>query len=127
MEHQQSSNRLPHEQDQLSALMEACDSNETAPLKNLVDSLHATSDDLKLGIWPAIDHSHPEMVRYLLAQGVDHVDGFIIQRALKASSLQVLELLREYGWDDVNAKVEGVPLTALLCAFSFLSLTEFVK
>jgi hypothetical protein len=97
MEHQQPRHRLPLEQEQLSALWEACDSNDTAPLAHLVEIWQATPNDLGQGFWAAIDHNHPNMVRYLLEHGVDHVDGFVVQRALKAGSISVLEVLREHG------------------------------
>jgi hypothetical protein len=58
------------------------------------------------------------MVRYLLAQGVDHVDGYVVQRAIKASIIPVLEVLRNYGWDDVNAPLAQVPFAALLYGHS---------
>jgi len=116
MEHQQAEPRQPLGQAQLDALWKACDSDDTVALVRLVEMWQATPSDLARGIWRAIDHSHPNMVRYLLEQGVDRVDGYVIKRALKVGSIPVLEVLREHGWDDIDMKLSEVALTALLCA-----------
>jgi len=116
MEHQQPQPRPPLEQAQLNALWKACDSDDTAALAHLVEMWQATPSDVAQGFWSAIDHSHPNMVRYLLEKGVDHVDGYIIERALKVGSIPVLEVLREHGWDDIDMKLSKVALSALFYA-----------
>jgi hypothetical protein len=120
MEHQQPQPRQPLEQAQLDALWKACDSDDTVALAHLVEISQATPSDLAQGFWSAIDHSHPNMMRYLLEQGVDHVDGYVIQSALKVGSIPVLEVLREHCWDDIDMKLDGVALSALLYAIFLL-------
>jgi hypothetical protein len=61
----------------------------------------------------AIDHNHPDMVRYLPKQGVDSIDRFVFRRALKADCIPVLQVLREHGWDDIDMKLDEVAYHAL--------------
>jgi hypothetical protein len=42
------------------------------------------------------------MVRYLLDLKVDTVDGYMVESALKVSAIQVLDVLRDFGWNDIN-------------------------
>lgn len=104
------------------ALLQACDSDDIERLKQLMETLHAEPKDLQYGIWPAIEHDRSKMVRFLLEMKVDEVDGFMLEMALKASAINVLEVFKEFGWTDVNDGVNRVnssrgsvqPITALL-------------
>jgi len=109
MAHQQPRPRL--EPDQLSALWQACDSKDTAPLAQLIEKLDPSAHDLRTGLTFAIERNHLNMVRYLLERGVP-VDGYVVRVALQARSIPVLEMLREFGWD-VNMKLGEIALTAL--------------
>jgi ankyrin repeat protein len=102
----QPSPRLPPEQ--LSALWRACDSNNIAPLAQLIETLNPPADDLMPGLMVAIERGHLSMIRYLLERGMS-ITGSIVRVALEVRSIPVLEILREFGWD-VNmklAKMEG--------------------
>jgi hypothetical protein len=112
---------LPLHQDQADALFQACDSDNIEHLQNLVRTFQARPQDLRLGFWAAINHNHPRTVRYLLEQGVDSVDAYVVERALRVSAIQVLDVLKEFGWNDVNMSLReigslnsGAALTALL-------------
>lgn len=61
------------------------------------------------------------MTRYILEQKYDSVDDYMVQQALKASAIQVLDALKEFGWSDVNMTLAQIGpglsqevLTALL-------------
>lgn len=99
------------EQEQLSALKNACDSDNTAPLERLIETLDPSVDNLKPGLWVAIKHNHLKMVRYLLERGVS-VNEFAVKRAIQAKSIPALEILREFGWE-VNMKLGDIAMTAL--------------
>jgi hypothetical protein len=48
------------------------------------------------------------MMRYLLDRGLS-VGGHEVKEALRAQSIPALEMLREYGWKDVNMNLgEGM-------------------
>ena len=51
-------------------------------------------------------------MRYLLELGIPVGDSEI-RAALEAQSIPALELLREYGWKDINANLSGSACTAL--------------
>jgi len=112
MAHQQPQPRRRLEPEKLTALWEACESNDTAPLAHLIEALEPSAGDLKMGLVRAIKGNHLNMVRYLLERGVP-VRGSVLEAALRARSIPVLEMLREFGWDDVNMKVDQIALTAL--------------
>lgn len=88
--------------EQQDALLQACDSNDTEHLRHLVENFRAKPQDLSYAIWAAINHDHPRMVRYLLDLKVDTVDGYMVESALKVSAIQVLDVLRDFGWNDIN-------------------------
>jgi hypothetical protein len=48
------------------------------------------------------------MIRYLLEQGVNKVDAFALEMALKASAIEVLDVMKEFGWSNVNACLREV-------------------
>lgn len=99
------------EPDQLSTIWHACNSNDTTPLAHLIEALQPSVLDLRPGLACAIQGNHLEMVRYLLEQGVS-VNENVVERALRAQSIPVLEILREYGWE-VNMKLGQFATTAL--------------
>jgi hypothetical protein len=99
------------EPDQLSTIWHACNSNDTTSLAHLIETLQPSVLDLGPGLVTAIKGNHLEMVRYLLEQGVS-VDGNVVEIALRARSIPVLEILREYGWE-VNMKLGQFATTAL--------------
>jgi len=70
--------------------------------------------DLTTGLGWAIERNHFKMARYLLERGVPF-DGLALRRALRAGSIPVLEMFREFGWD-VNMKIEHTTVTAIRCA-----------
>jgi hypothetical protein len=72
----------------------ACDSGDIDNLKRLIESLQATRQDLKYCIWAAIDGNHAQMTRYILEQTYDSADNYMVQRALKASAIQVLHVMK---------------------------------
>jgi hypothetical protein len=47
------------------------------------------------------------MMRYLLNRGIS-VGGHEVEEALRAQSIPALEMLREYGWKDVNMNLGEV-------------------
>jgi hypothetical protein len=100
------------EPEQLSELQNACDSDDTVPLAHLIEALNPRVDDLTPGLWIAIQHNHLNMVRHLLERGVP-AGKFAVRRAVEAKSIPALEMLREFGWDDVNMQLDTVALTAL--------------
>jgi hypothetical protein len=84
-------------------LIRACDSDDVNNFKRVVESLHATRQDISTSCSnAAIDGNHFQMIRYILEQKYDSLDRFMMQRALKASALQVLDVFKEFGWSDVN-------------------------
>jgi hypothetical protein len=89
------------EPDKLSALWRACNSTDTAPLAELIEALDPPIDDLAPGFWNAIEDGNLIMMRYLLDRGIS-VGGYEIKAAVRAHSIPALEILREYGWKDVN-------------------------
>ena len=106
--------RLPPEQ--LSALWRACDSNDTAPLAQLIETLNPPADDLMPGLMVAIKRGYLSMVRYLLERGMS-ICGSVVMVALEARSIPVLEILREFGWD-INMKLAKMEGTALAWVIS---------
>jgi len=92
------------EPEQLSALWQAYSSNDTAPLAHLIETLNPGAEDFAPGLWYAIKHNHLNMVRYLLERGAP-VDEDAVEQALRARSIPILEMPREFGWDDVNMKL----------------------
>lgn len=99
------------EPEQLSALWQACCSDDTAPLAHLIETLNPRGEDLAPGLWSAIQHNNLNMVRYLLERGAAANES-AVEKALDARSIPILEMLREFGWDDVNMKL-GWTRTAL--------------
>lgn len=103
----------PHE---FSKLYDACLSNDTESLAELIKDLNPSISELTLGLSYAIEHGNHIMMRYLLDQGIP-VCGSLVEDAIRAKSQSIaaLEMLREYGWEDVNLNLsEGVPaITAL--------------
>jgi len=96
------------EPEQLSALWYACDSTDTVPLAEFAEALNPTVDELRPGFWYATQKGNLIMMRYLLDQDV-FVGGTEVKQALRGSSIPALEVLREYGWKDVNMNLgEGV-------------------
>src|SRR5215469_1685579 len=87
MAHQQPRPQL--EPDQLSALWQACDSKDTTPLAQLIETLDPPAHDLRTCLTFAIEGSHLNVVRYLLERGVP-VDGYVVRVALQAQSIPVL-------------------------------------
>ena len=112
MAHQQPQPRSRLKREQLSELWKACDSEDTVPLTYLIEALDPHVDDLTRGLWVAIEHNRLKMVRHLLELGVP-VDRFVVRRAVEAKSIPALEMLREFGWDDVNMQLDTIALTAL--------------
>jgi hypothetical protein len=105
--------------DQLFVLWQACDSNDAAPLAQLIETKGLPTNGLIAGLVVAIGHGHLSMVRYLLERGIS-ICGYIVQQALQARSIPVLEMWREYG-RDVNMKLgifEGTALTWVVSCFS---------
>jgi hypothetical protein len=102
MEQEQSQRRKPLSEDEMDMLICACGSDDIDNLKRLIESLQATRQDLKCCIWAAIDGNHAQMTRYILEQKYDSIDAYMVQRALKASAIQVLDVLKEFGWSNVN-------------------------
>jgi hypothetical protein len=111
MTYQQPQQRPRLEPEQLSALRNACDSDNTTPLERLIETLDPSVNDLRPGLWVAIKHNHLNMVRYLLERGVS-ADGSAVKKAIEARSIPVLEILREFGWE-VNMKLGDIAMTAL--------------
>lgn len=111
MTYQQPQRRPRLEEEQLSALRNACGSDNTAPLERLIETLDPSANDLRPGLRVAIKHNHLNMVRYLLERGAS-ADGSAVEEALKARSIPALEILREFGWE-VNMKLGDVAMTAL--------------
>lgn len=99
----------PH---QLSAIWQACDSTKIPALVELIDTLKPSLNDLKPGLWQAIKRGDLTLMRYLLDLGIP-VGHSEIRAALEAQSIPALELLREYGWEDINANLSGSACTAL--------------
>jgi hypothetical protein len=98
----QSRERVSPNQDQVDALRKGCDSDDIDSLQRLVETFQAKLQDVRMGFWIAIDRNRAKMVRYLLKQGVDQVDAYALERALKASAIEVLDVMKEFGWSDVN-------------------------
>lgn len=94
------------EPEQLSALWQACCSNDTAPLAHLIETLNPRAEDFAPGLWSAIQRNDLHMVRYLLERGAP-VNESAVEQALQARSIPILEMLREFGWDDVNMKLRN--------------------
>lgn len=112
MAHQQPKPRDRLEPEQFMALWQACRSNDTAPLESLVETLNPPINEFLTGLCIAIRNKHLDMVRYILERGFP-VKGDIVQEALRARSIPILEMLREFGWDDVNMSLDSVACTAL--------------
>ena len=112
MGHQKPSPRADITQDQLPALWEACDSDETTPLEHLIDTLDVEGY-LNTCLSFAVEHNRINIIRCLLERGVPFERS--LPEALKGGSIQILELFREFGWDDVNHKVDehGSAITPL--------------
>jgi ankyrin repeat protein len=100
------------EPDQLSALWQACDSHDTAPLAHLIETLDPPNIRLGTCLVVAVERNHLNIIRYLLERGVS-ITGLALHRALSAGSIPVLEMFREFGWD-VNKQLGlNYNLTAL--------------
>ena len=82
-------------------LWKACNSTDTVPLTELINDLDPPINDLRPGLWHAIQNGNLIMMRYLLDRGIS-IGGNEIMEALQAQSIPALEVLREYGWNDVN-------------------------
>jgi hypothetical protein len=111
----QPQDRLPPEQ--LSALWRACDSNDTAPLAQLIETLNPSANDLMPGLMVAIERGHLSMIRYLLERGLS-IYRSVVMVALEARSIPVLEILREFGWD-INTRLAKMEGTALAWVVSY--------
>jgi hypothetical protein len=111
MTHQHPQSRPRLEPEQFTALWQACCSDDIAPLARLIETLNPPINEFWTGLCVAIHHNYLNMVRYLLERGVP-VDGSVVEKALEARSIPILEMLREFGWDDVNMKL-GNTWTAL--------------
>jgi len=113
MGHQKPSPRPDITQDQLPALWEACDSEETSPLEHLIDTLNIKDHQLGICLSLAARHNRINIVRCLLERGVPFAGA--LSAALENGSIQILEMFKEFGWDDVNHKVDehGSAITPL--------------
>jgi hypothetical protein len=89
------------EPDILSRLWKACDLTDTAPLAKLIDTYNPPITDLAPGFWSAIERENYIMMRYLLDRGMP-VRPVEIETAVRAKSIAALEILKEYGWEDVD-------------------------
>jgi hypothetical protein len=102
MRQEHTQRRQPLSNDERDMLIRASDSDDVDNLKRLIENLQPTPLDLRSCSGPVIDGNHAQMMRYVLEQKYDCVDGFMVQRALNAKALQVLDVLKEFGWSDVN-------------------------
>lgn len=112
MAHQQPQRRPALEPDQLSALWQACDLNDTAPLAHLIETLDPPDNLLKTCLATAVDHNRLNIVRYLLERGVS-IPGHAVHSALRVGSIPALEMFREFGWDVNTSLGLNYNLTAL--------------
>lgn len=92
------------EPDQLTALWYLCCSDNTTPLERVIEILDPPARDLIPGLSYAIERKRLNMIHYLLEYGVP-VNGHRVLDAIRERSIPILEMLREYGWDDVNSMV----------------------
>jgi hypothetical protein len=102
-------------------MLQACKTGGLELLQRVSETVPAKSDKLLRGFWTAIDHDQANVVKYLLERGVDKVDDHTVMLALKASAIQVLEVLKDFGWNNVNMTMReisprksGEAFTALL-------------
>jgi len=63
--------------------LRAYDSNNTAPLAQLIETINPPAIDLMPGLMVAIERGHLSMIRYLLERGVS-ISRIIVQVALEA-------------------------------------------
>ena len=98
--------------DQQRALTKACDSNDTAQVAYLIETLDPPVGYLSSSLSTAISRNHLNMVRYLLERGTP-IKGWPVISAVQAKSIPALEMLREFGWE-VNMQLEDeIAYTAL--------------
>ena len=101
----------------LSALWDLCCSTDTAPLEKMIKTLEPTKEDLRPGLWYAIERGNFVMMRYLLDDFGMSVERHEIEEALRRKSIPVFEFLRDRGqgrWDDPNVNLgERLAHTAL--------------
>lgn len=89
--------------DALKALDQACDCDDIAPLRELLNVYLPSTSALWTGLARAFQGGHLKMARFLLELGVPFSDS-IIHAAMDARDFAALDLLREFGWD-VNKKL----------------------
>jgi hypothetical protein len=78
-------------------LTRACGSGDIENLKRVIESLQPTRWDFYKGREAAIDGDHAQMIRYIFGQKYGFIDRYMVQRALKASALKVLDIFKEFG------------------------------
>jgi len=97
---------------QYTAIANACDSNDTAQVAHLIETLDPPVGYLSSSLSTAISRNHLNMVRYLLERGTP-IKGWPVISAVQAKSIPALEMLREFGWE-VNMQLEDdIAFTAL--------------
>jgi len=102
MEQEYTQRRQPLSKDEMDMLTCAFDSDDINNLKRLIGSLQPTLQELRHCTPAAIDGNHAQMTRYILEQKYELFNDYTVQQALKASAIQVLDVLKEFGWSNVN-------------------------
>jgi hypothetical protein len=113
MEYPPASNSEHLTDERLVALWRACESDDTAPLAQFIQLWDPSTHELNIGLQRAIEGGYLNTARFLLEHGVPF-NGDLVRLALKGRSFPILEVLRQFGWGDVDMKVaKGTALTAL--------------
>ncbi|KAF2492519.1 ankyrin [Lophium mytilinum] len=108
-------------------LYAACDSDEPASLDAFLATLgpRKTLRGLDAGFRHAMSHGKYRLMRHLLSNKSIIIDEAVVQDALSIGSMQLLDFLRESGWDDVNMQVQP-GCTPLLLVHSNLPLVSYL-
>jgi hypothetical protein len=93
-------------------LREASEANDVAGLQRLINHWQASTRDLSLPLEYATRKGTVDTARYLLELGVRY-EGRLVKAAVDNSSIPMLELLRQYGWQ-VDENIGGQSAVAAL-------------
>jgi hypothetical protein len=91
---------------------QASEANDVAELQRLTNLWQPSPKDLFQSLSRAATKGSVGTAQYLLELGVSY-DGTLVKAAIDASSIPMLELLRQYGWQ-VNENIGGQSAIAAL-------------
>jgi hypothetical protein len=109
MEARQSRPRIPRltlpEDGSLLSFSKACSDGNLEKVAEFIEGQNRPLDYLNHGFGPALRAGQMEVSRYLLNHGA-LIDGSVQRNAVDSNSVDILQLLLDYGWD-VNDAVGG--------------------